>query len=145
MAHSVGLNYYCTACWQLALSLDTRLDSFPQRKTDQATVVPQQRVKQTRLKEGGTKTLKRAKGAERQYRLNCPGCSLWIAYTSQPDPQPTDAFLYVVNKSLAQAVPTDALPSCIKQDTADSVVKLTVLLTLGATVSQVLINIVVSC
>jgi len=75
--------HYCMCCGESVLILGpgVQLSSLPKRKTDGAYVL-EQGVTVFKLKssEGATKLLRRAKGFERQYRLNCWNCGVPIAY-----------------------------------------------------------------
>ena len=55
--------------------------------------------------------MQRANGHEKQYRFQCPRCSLVIGYQSSPPPVKSASFLYIVKGALTQMqgqVPPDA-------------------------------------
>lgn len=51
---------------------------------------------------GRADLIQRANGHEKQYRFQCPRCSLVIGYQSSPPPVKSASFLYVVKGALTQ-------------------------------------------
>mmetsp|Transcript_33018 Transcript_33018/g.53560 ORF Transcript_33018/g.53560 Transcript_33018/m.53560 type:complete len:259 (+) Transcript_33018:141-917(+) len=73
--------YYCLHCGTYCLILDIPLHRLPCRTTDGAYALDcQAHTYKSSLKQGPVKLLRREKGVERQYRLLCSGCGLFIAY-----------------------------------------------------------------
>lgn len=75
--------HYCMCCGESVLILGPgiELNSLPRRKTDCAYVLEKgTTVFKLKSKPGQTKLLRRPKGFERQYRLNCWNCNVPIAY-----------------------------------------------------------------
>mmetsp|Transcript_14558 Transcript_14558/g.34669 ORF Transcript_14558/g.34669 Transcript_14558/m.34669 type:complete len:291 (-) Transcript_14558:253-1125(-) len=78
--------HYCMCCGESVLILGPgiELNSLPRRKTDCAYVLEKgTTVFKLKSKPGQTKLLRRPKGFERQYRLNCWNCNVPIAYKSE--------------------------------------------------------------
>ncbi|MCO5584436.1 hypothetical protein L7F22_038363 [Adiantum nelumboides] len=113
--------YYCKHCGSHVLITDTQLQKMPRRKTDKAYVLDKQKhLARLNAAEAGKQFLKRGEGkVERQFRLKCTGCELFVCYYSEEDLD-TAPFLYVVDGALssvaAETNPQDApVPPCISQ------------------------------
>lgn len=113
--------YYCKHCGSHVLITDTQLQKMPRRKTDKAYVLDRQKhLARLNVSEAGKQILKRGEGkVERQFRLKCTGCELFVCYYSEEDIE-TAPFLYVVDGALssvaAETNPQDApVPPCISQ------------------------------
>lgn len=94
---------------------------MPKRKTDKAYVLDKSKqLARFNIDEGGKVVLKRGEGKlEKQYRMNCMGCGLWVCYRAEQDFQ-TASFIYVLDGALstvaAETNPQDApVPPCISQ------------------------------
>ncbi|KAH7442119.1 hypothetical protein KP509_03G071900 [Ceratopteris richardii] len=94
---------------------------MPRRKTDRAYVLDKQKyLARLNVAEAGKHFLKRGEGkVERQFRLKCTGCELFVCYYSEEDLDMAP-FLYVVDGALssvaAETNPQDApVPPCISQ------------------------------
>ncbi|KAJ0440477.1 putative YggU-like superfamily protein [Helianthus annuus] len=114
--------YYCKHCSSHVLITDTQLQKMPKRKTDKAYVLDKKKHL-TRLninQAGGKVLLKRGEGKlEKQFRMNCMGCGLFVCYRSEEDLE-SASFIYVVDGALstvaAETNPQDApVPPCISQ------------------------------
>ena len=71
------------------------MSSLPKRCTDGAFCVDEvQRLRGVALSRGEHKRVRREKGVERQYRLDCAGCGAAVAYRPKPFDEST-RFLYV--------------------------------------------------
>ncbi|EDR12915.1 uncharacterized protein LACBIDRAFT_311935 [Laccaria bicolor S238N-H82] len=109
--------YYCI-CGEFILVIDKSLAALPRRKTDEAIIIRcqdsdqgGQRVFKLNAIASDPILLERANGHEKQYRFQCPRCSLVIGYQSSPPPVKSASFLYVVKGALTQMqgqVPPDA-------------------------------------
>ncbi|KAH6572848.1 hypothetical protein BASA50_009524 [Batrachochytrium salamandrivorans] len=89
-----GLNvYYCSFCGEYILIIDTLLDKVPQRTTDKAFILDEdKRTVRFHTVQGKTVLIQRATVFERQQRQNCPGCGLVICYT----PNSKSKYTYVL-------------------------------------------------
>ncbi|KAJ0679953.1 putative YggU-like superfamily protein [Helianthus annuus] len=114
--------YYCKHCSSHVLITDTQLQKMPKRKTDKAYVLDKKKHL-TRLninQAAGKVLLKRGEGKlEKQFRMNCMGCGLFVCYRSEEDLE-SASFIYVVDGALstvaAETNPQDApVPPCISQ------------------------------
>ncbi|EMD40797.1 hypothetical protein CERSUDRAFT_80452 [Gelatoporia subvermispora B] len=109
--------YYCI-CGEFILVIDKSLASLPKRKTDGAAVIRSQdsengkaRVFKLNANAQDPILVEREGGHERQYRFQCPRCSLPVAYQSTPPPVKSGPFLYIFKGALSQIqgqVPSDA-------------------------------------
>ncbi|CAG8494494.1 9891_t:CDS:2 [Ambispora gerdemannii] len=105
--------YYCL-CSEFILVIDAKLDRLPRRKTDNAYIIANgKRIYKLNAIEPSNNpiVLKRLQGYEKQYRLHCPRCNLFIAYEVTPK-RKSGAFTYIVEGSLTDnqgVVPADAI------------------------------------
>ncbi|XP_043806429.1 UPF0235 protein At5g63440 isoform X2 [Manihot esculenta] len=113
--------YYCKHCGSHVLITDTQLQKMPKRKTDKAYVLDKRKhLARLNINEAGKVLLKRGEGKlEKQFRMNCMGCSLFVCYRAEEDLE-TASFIYVVDGALstvaAETNPQDApVPPCISQ------------------------------
>ncbi|OEL17461.1 UPF0235 protein [Dichanthelium oligosanthes] len=125
--------YYCKHCASHVLitgttQIDVTLDSqnrllrkMPKRKTDRAHVLDKAKhLSRLNVKESGKVMLKRGEGKlEKQFRMSCVGCDLFVCYRSEEDLE-LAPFIYVVDGALssvaAETNPHDApVPPCITQ------------------------------
>ena len=128
--HEQQLNVcYCMSCGESVLILGpaTALGSLPRRKTDGAYVLERgSTVYKLKSSPGESKLLQRAKGYERQYRLNCWNCGVPVAYTCEKG-EDAAALTYVLPDALgAQAdlyLQLYQVPPCI-QPTGPSTVRI---------------------
>jgi hypothetical protein len=95
------LNVYYCLCGQLSLILDCTLDKLPLRNKDKSRVVDgakhAHKINCSEPSDDEVVYLKREKGIERQYRLNCKKCGLFVMYrTDLSKPSIT----FIVNGSL---------------------------------------------
>ena len=81
--------YFCMCCGESALILGNAkqsLNSLPRRKTDGAYVLDKEStVFKLKTNQGEKKLLKREKGYERQHRLVCGSCGVFVAYRSEEE------------------------------------------------------------
>nr|GEU54490.1 hypothetical protein [Tanacetum cinerariifolium] len=94
---------------------------MPKRKTDKAYVLDKKKhLTRFNITEAGKILLKRGEGkSEKQFRMNCIGCGLFVIYRSEEDLD-SASFIYVVDGALstiaAETNPQDApVPPCISQ------------------------------
>ncbi|OIW12819.1 hypothetical protein TanjilG_24752 [Lupinus angustifolius] len=113
--------YYCKHCGSHVLITDTQLQKMPKRKTDKSYVLDKTKhLARFNINDAGNVLLKRGQGKlEKQFRMNCIGCGLFVCYRSQHDFE-SSSFIYVVDGSLstvaAETNPQDApVPPCISQ------------------------------
>ncbi|XP_024968853.1 UPF0235 protein At5g63440 isoform X3 [Cynara cardunculus var. scolymus] len=113
--------YYCKHCSSHVLITDTQLQKMPKRKTDKAYVLDKKKhLTRLNINEAGKILLKRGEGKlEKQFRMNCMGCGLFVCYRSEEDLE-SASFIYVVDGALstvaAETNPQDApVPPCISQ------------------------------
>ncbi|KAI0732997.1 hypothetical protein C8Q72DRAFT_815837 [Fomitopsis betulina] len=109
--------YYCI-CGEFILVIEKNLASLPRRQTDGAVVVrchDNELGKAQIFKLNATPKdpilVERANGYERQYRFQCPRCTLPVAYQNTPPPVKSGPYLYVLKGALSQIqgqVPPDA-------------------------------------
>ncbi|EDO38874.1 predicted protein [Nematostella vectensis] len=92
--------YYCI-CGQMAMILDSTLEKLPLRRTDHARVIDSSKhAFKLNAVEGDVVFLKRKGGIERQFRLKCKKCDLWLFYRpSKKDQNVT----FVVDGAMAQS------------------------------------------
>ena len=80
--------FYCLCCGESVLILGpgVELTALPRRKTDGAYALERPgTVFKLNTKEGETKLLRREKGYERQYRINCWNCDVQVGYRCEPE------------------------------------------------------------
>lgn len=113
--------YYCKHCGAHVLITDTQLQALPRRRTDDAYVLHRDKhLAKFNTEEGGKHLLNRGEGkVERQFRMLCGGCQLFVAYRSEESPE-SAKILYVAPGALssvaAETNPQDApVPPCISQ------------------------------
>ncbi|KAL8123283.1 hypothetical protein AgCh_011312 [Apium graveolens] len=113
--------YYCKHCGSHVLITDTQLQKMPKRKTDKAYVLDKKKhLTRLNINEAGKVLLKRGEGKlEKQFRMNCTGCGLFVCYRPEEDLE-SASFMYVVDGALssvaAETNPQDApVPPCISQ------------------------------
>ncbi|PFH52832.1 hypothetical protein AMATHDRAFT_172876 [Amanita thiersii Skay4041] len=109
--------YYCI-CGEFILVIDKSLAALPRRKTDNAIVVRSQdtdvakaRIFKLNVTVNEPIFLERQGGHEKQYRFNCPRCSLPIGYQPTPPPIKSGPFVYILPGALTQMqgqIPPDA-------------------------------------
>jgi hypothetical protein len=80
---------YCYVCSHFALKLTVTLPLLPVRKTDNTRVVNEKQLVSLDMAKGVAKAIKREKGVERQYWLNCMQCDAVLAYRSTPFGKPS--------------------------------------------------------
>lgn len=92
---------------------------MPRRNTDRAYVLDKTKhLARFNIDEAGNVLLKRGEGkVEKQFRMNCIGCGLFVCYRSQQDLD-SSTLIYVLDKALstvaAETNPQDApVPPCI--------------------------------
>ncbi|CAI2166247.1 2979_t:CDS:10 [Funneliformis geosporum] len=95
-------------------NLDARLEKLPRRTTDKAYIVSNgKRVYKLNAVEAPNPViLKRPDGYEKQYRLNCPRCNLFLAYEVTEE-RKKGPHTYIVEGSLTEnqgVVPHGAIP-----------------------------------
>ncbi|XP_004497424.1 UPF0235 protein At5g63440 [Cicer arietinum] len=119
--HSDLFVYYCKHCGSHLLITDTQLQKMPRRNTDRAYVLDKTKhLARFNIQEAGNVLLKRGQGKlEKQYRMNCIGCGLFVCYRAESDFD-TSSFIYVLDGALstvaAETNPQDApVPPCISQ------------------------------
>ncbi|KAG6421303.1 hypothetical protein SASPL_117853 [Salvia splendens] len=94
--------YYCKPCGSHVLITDTQLQKMPKRKTDNAYVLDRKKhLARLNTSEAGKILLKRGEGkVERQYRMNCVGCELFVCYRAEEDLE-SASYIYVVDGALS--------------------------------------------
>uniref|UniRef100_A0A0D3BFF6 Myb-like domain-containing protein n=3 Tax=Brassica oleracea var. oleracea TaxID=109376 RepID=A0A0D3BFF6_BRAOL len=107
-----------TASTVVLMSLSLKM---PKRKTDRSSVLDKKKhLARLNVSEGGKVLLKRGEvKLERQFRMNCIGCELFVCYRAEESLE-TAAFVYIVDGALsavaAETNPQDApVPPCISQ------------------------------
>ncbi|KAJ7539342.1 hypothetical protein O6H91_11G087800 [Diphasiastrum complanatum] len=113
--------YYCKHCGTHVLITDTQLQKMPKRKTDKSYVLDKMKhLARLNITEAGKQLLKRGEGkVEKQFRMNCSGCGLFVCYRAEEELE-VAPYLYVVDGALssvaAETNPQDApVPPCISQ------------------------------
>eukprot|EP00249_Psilotum_nudum_P010079 c22319_g1_i2 orf=214-912(+) len=113
--------YYCKHCGSHVLITDTQLQKMPRRKTDKAYALDKTKhLARLNVLEAGKQLLKRGEGkVERQFRMNCAGCGLFVCYRPEEDLN-TASYIYVADGALssvaAETNPQDApVPPCISE------------------------------
>lgn len=72
--------YYCY-CGEYIIIIDKDIRKLPQRKTDKALVIiNNKRSFKLNVADGSWVILKRPSGYEKQFRMKCPRCKLFVAY-----------------------------------------------------------------
>ncbi|CAI0446424.1 unnamed protein product [Linum tenue] len=94
--------YYCKHCGSHVLITDTQLQKMPKRKTDKSYVLDKKKhLARLNINDGGKVLLKRGEGKlEKQFRMNCMGCGLFVCYRAEEDIE-TASFIYVVDGALS--------------------------------------------
>nr|AFK43511.1 unknown [Lotus japonicus] len=117
--HSDLFVYYCKHCGSHVLITDTQLQKMPRRKTDRSYVLDKTKhLARFNIHEAGKVVLKRPQGkVEKQFRMNCIGCALFVCYRAEHDFD-SSSFIYVLDGALstvaAETNPQDApVPPCI--------------------------------
>ncbi|XP_034909036.1 UPF0235 protein At5g63440 isoform X3 [Populus alba] len=94
---------------------------MPKRKTDKAYALDKKKhLARLHVDEAGKVVLKRGEGKlEKQFRMNCMGCGLFVCYRAEEDLE-FASFIYVIDGALstvaAETNPQDApVPPCISQ------------------------------
>ncbi|KAI4366791.1 hypothetical protein MLD38_022616 [Melastoma candidum] len=113
--------YYCKHCSSHLLITDTQLQKLPRRKTDRAYALDKKKhLARLNVKEAGKVLLKRGEGKlEKQFRMNCVSCGLFVCYRAEEDAEAA-ALMYLVDGALStvstETNPQDApVPPCISQ------------------------------
>lgn len=146
---------YCLHCGACCLVSDRPLEALPRRHTDGAVVLDTTPVDASpegtrplfyrllaKEADGGAVLLRRAAGVEKQWRLNCAKCGLFIAYRHTPPPQPgapLPRLTFVMEGSLGMHPSTldeSAIPKCI-QPISTSAVRIAFEVTVGAPTSGI--------
>eukprot|EP00124_Ichthyophonus_hoferi_P001292 Ihof_evm8s63 gene=Ihof_evmTU8s63 len=97
--------YYCI-CGHLALILDCNMDILPKRKIDGSTVLElASHFNRTSCMDGDLVKIKREKGVERQQRMVCKNCKLFLFYRQgkmrgQKTKETDNRLLYIVKGSV---------------------------------------------
>ncbi|TRM67672.1 hypothetical protein BD626DRAFT_104447 [Schizophyllum amplum] len=110
--------YYCI-CGEFILVIDKVLSALPRRRTDNAIIVRahdseagKARVFKLNAVAGDPLVIERQSGGhERQFRLDCPRCTLPVAYQPTPGPVKSSEYLYILPGALTQMqgqIPSDA-------------------------------------
>ncbi|RRT53071.1 hypothetical protein B296_00046331 [Ensete ventricosum] len=94
--------YYCKHCSSHVLITDTQLQKMPKRKTDKAHVLDKTKhLARLNVKEAGKVLLKRGEGKlEKQFRMSCSGCELFVCYRSEETLEHA-TFIYIVDGALS--------------------------------------------
>ncbi|KAK6148095.1 hypothetical protein DH2020_019007 [Rehmannia glutinosa] len=79
--------YYCKHCGSHVLITDTQLQKMPKRKTDKAYVLDKTKhLARLNTSEAERPFLIQGEGKlERQYRMNCVGCELFVCYRAEEE------------------------------------------------------------
>jgi hypothetical protein len=96
-------DYFCSVCGSPALRVEAKVkfENLKKRSTDSSYALPEDTdyIREMYFVSGSTKVVERAKGLEKQWRLNCKGCGVWCAYRCTP-PESKSSFLYILGNSL---------------------------------------------
>ncbi|CAN1267848.1 UPF0235 protein At5g63440 [Linum perenne] len=94
--------YYCKHCSSHVLITDTQLQKMPKRKTDKSYVLEKKKhLARLNINDAGKVLLKRGEGKlEKQFRMNCIGCGLFVCYRAEEDLE-NASFIYVVDGALS--------------------------------------------
>lgn len=94
--------YYCSFCTSPSLIIDGNLRELPRRGRDKSRVIVAKRGRMCRymMSNGLVKVIKRVKGFERQYRLNCKQCGLFMAYCTTKERTKGPGPVYIVDGAL---------------------------------------------
>ncbi|KAI6047426.1 hypothetical protein EDC04DRAFT_3052276 [Pisolithus marmoratus] len=110
--------YYCI-CGEFILVVEKSLAALPRRRTDGAYIIRCKEnetgkavVFKLNASSSAAPVLVERSGAyERQYRISCPRCNLFVGYQSTPWPVKSGPYLYILKGALTHAqgqVPKDA-------------------------------------
>ena len=89
----------CAACSHFACKITVPMAELPIRKTDGSRVVGSERLVSLECAKGPSKAIKRPKGVEKQFWLNCVHCDVTVAYRSTPFGQP-GKYVYLLENTL---------------------------------------------
>jgi hypothetical protein len=95
----------CVICGTRCLKLanNSAIKDLPKRKTDGSFVIDEaKQLRDLRVCKGESKMIKRPKGKEKQYRLNCTACDVCLGYRPVPLDTPTK-YLYVLSGAVSDA------------------------------------------
>ena len=100
--HSDLFVYYCKHCASHVLITDTQLQKMPKRKTDKAYVLDKTKhLARFNVHHAGKVLLKRGEGKlEKQFRMNCMGCGLFVCYRADHDFD-SSSLIYVLDGALS--------------------------------------------
>ncbi|EOD10951.1 hypothetical protein EMIHUDRAFT_56659, partial [Emiliania huxleyi CCMP1516] len=125
---------FCLCCGESVLILGPRvaLGALPRRRTDGALVLDRQRTQfKIKTKPGQSVLLRRGDAYERQWRANCPGCGVPIAYACSEGAFDSIPVTYLIEDAVgAQAdlyMQLYQVPPCI-QTAADGSLRIALLL-----------------
>jgi hypothetical protein len=90
---------HCAACGSFACKVVVDLEKLPLRRTDGSRVVGSAQLMALDCAKGAAKKIKREKGIEKQYYLNCVQCDVTLAYRSTPFGTP-GKYVYLIAKAL---------------------------------------------
>jgi hypothetical protein len=98
--------YSCAICGTRCLTLgkgpdtsNTVLEKLPKRSTGDTVVDEAKFIADVRVSRGPAKIVKRPKGNEKQYRLNCTQCGICICYRPKPMEQ-ENKYMYILPDAL---------------------------------------------
>ncbi len=125
-----------------------KLADLPKRSTGDHAVSEATELLKVSLVRGDAKRIRRAGGIERQYRLNCPECGVFIAYRPVPYDEPSPLF-YIVSDALTTTLAEVArykesqveLPACLAS--ADGALRVTVDVVADKTVESAILGVCV--
>ena len=119
---------FCMCCGEQVLILgpETNLADVPRRRTDGSLVLEKDKAEyKLQTKDKGVRVIKRAGGYERQYRLGCWNCGVFIAYRAS-DSESSAQFTYLLPDATGQQadlyLARYQVPPCI-QPTGDRSVR----------------------
>ena len=89
--------YVCTCCGEYCLIASFYLKTCPKRPCDNSFVIDED-IKNCKnsLETSVVVIVKRLQGYEKQYRLSCSNCNIWIGYHQM------DRFLYILENALVR-------------------------------------------